>query len=198
MRREMTGVLLAAGQSKRFSGNKLLQPLRDGTPVVVESARRLCSVLPGSLAVVDNADGNVAKLLMREGLHVIVNPRAEEGIGSSIACGVAASREAQGWLIALADMPCISTGVIRQLVGCLHRGADSVAPVFQNRRGHPVGFSSRHAGVLMQLSGDEGARRILAANHDRLELIETDDEGVIVDIDEADDLRDAQALIYGR
>jgi molybdenum cofactor cytidylyltransferase len=196
--RDITGILLAAGRSRRFPGNKLLHPLPDGLPVAVAAARHLCAAVPEAVVVVDEAASEVANLLEEEGLHVTVNQWAAEGIGTSIACGVAASRNASGWVIALADMPCIPAGIIRQVAEGLRRGADCIAPVFNNRRGHPVGFSSRHGHALMQLSGDEGARSVLDGHSNRVELIETDDKGVIIDIDDAGDLLDAQKFIYGR
>jgi len=183
MKPTCTGILLAAGQSTRFGSNKLLNPLPDGTPMAVACARTLHAVLEHCIAVVDDSQGAVARLLAEAGLQVIANPRALEGVGTSIACGVAASPGAGGWVIALADMPGIPARVIRQVAGGLARGADIVAPVCRGQRGHPVGFAARHAPALLALNADSGARDIIAANHDTLELIETQHRGVIFDID---------------
>lgn len=178
-----TGILLAAGQSTRFGANKLLHPLADGTPMAVASARHLKARLSHCIAVVADAESELAGLLVQEGLDVIPNPRAAEGMGTSIACGVAASPHASGWIIALADMPFIPETIIQALATGLSRGADITASVYQGQRGHPVGFSSRHATALMQLHADTGARGIIAANRDSLVLIETSDAGVIADVD---------------
>lgn len=177
------GLLLAAGQSRRFGSDKLLQPLADGTPMVVASARPLHAALVDTLAVVGDIDDDVARLLQMEGVRVVANPRRAEGVGTSIACGVAASRHAAGWVIALGDMPCIPPGVVAAVVAALARGADIVAPVYRGRRGHPVGFSARHAPALLDLRGDEGARAIVAAHRDSVQLIEVPDRGVLLDID---------------
>ncbi|MDH3872269.1 MAG: nucleotidyltransferase family protein [Gammaproteobacteria bacterium] len=179
----ITGILLAAGQSTRFGANKLLHRLGDGTPMAVAAARPLTAVLACSIAVVADAQNGLAGQLAQEGLRIIPNPRAGDGMGTSIACGVAASPDASGWVIALADMPCIPEAVIQAIVDGLDRGADIIAPVYQGQRGHPVGFSARHADALMQLQGDAGARGIIAAHRDSLELIETPEAGVILDID---------------
>lgn len=183
MNTSITGILLAAGQSTRFGSNKLLHPLDDGTAMVLASARHLKSVLTTTIAVVDDINNEVAKLLTQEGIQVIENSLASEGMGTSIACGVTNSPEAQGWVIALADMPSIPENIIQAVVTGLEQGADIIAPVYNKKRGHPVGFSARYAQALMQLHTDEGAHSIIQANSDSLELIETTDRGVIVDID---------------
>jgi molybdenum cofactor cytidylyltransferase len=178
-----TGILLAAGQGTRFGSNKLLQPLADGTPMAVASARTLHTVLAHCIAVVNDAQGRVARLLAAAGLQVIANPNAPDGMGTSIACGVAASPNAGGWVIALADMPAIPVRVMQSVADGLVRGADIIAPVYSGLRGHPVGFAQRHAPVLRALHSDRGARDIIAAHRDTLELIDTQDSGVILDID---------------
>jgi molybdenum cofactor cytidylyltransferase len=179
----IVGILLAAGQSTRFGSNKLLHQLSDGTPMVLASARHLGAVLTTSIAVVDDINNAVAKLLVQEGIQVIENPRASEGMGTSIACGAASNPDAKGWVIALADMPCIPETIVQAVVTGLEQGSDIIAPVYKKRRGHPVGFSARHSQALMQLHTDAGARSIIQANSESLDLIETTERGVIVDVD---------------
>jgi molybdenum cofactor cytidylyltransferase len=184
------GILLAAGQGTRFGANKLLQPLADGTPLAVASARHLRAVLAHCVAVVADPKSALSGLLMQQGLEIVANPNAADGMGSSIACAVAACPEADGWIIALADMPRIPVAVIQALVDGLDAGADIIAPICRGQRGHPVGFAARHGPALGQLRGDTGARGLIAANRDALELIDTRDAGVILDIDSPAALRD--------
>ena len=77
----------------------------------------------------------------------------------------------------------------RHCFGALERGAGIVAPLYRGQRGHPVGFSARYADELLGLSGDTGARDIIAAHGDSLQLIEVADRGVITDIDHPEELR---------
>ncbi len=177
------GILLAAGRSRRFHGNKLLHRLDDRTPMVLASARRLRSALARTLVVIGQHSDELAALLAAEGFELVVNPGAEAGMGTSIARGVAASRDAEGWLVALGDMPYVSSTVVAQLAGALAAGADLVAPSYGRRRGHPVGFCARHAPALLRLDDDKGARDILRANATTLKLLETHDVGVVTDID---------------
>ena len=178
------GLLLAAGQSRRFGANKLVQPVDDdGTPMVVASLRRLQAVVADSIAIVADRHDEVATLLAAEGVRLVENARAREGLGTSIACGVAASRDAQGWIVALGDMPYVPEPVIQAVVSGLEQGADIIAPLYREQRGHPVGFAARHAGALMQLHADEGARIIISKNPDSLTLIRVHDKAVVQDID---------------
>ena len=101
----ITGILLAAGSARRFGSNKLLHPLLTGVPIAVTAARNLVAVLPRCVAVVRPGADELAALLRAEGLEVVVCPNADEGMGASLACAAAAAGEAQGYLVALADMP---------------------------------------------------------------------------------------------
>ena len=75
--------------------------------MLLVSATKLASVLPGSIVVISEAQISYATQLEQMGLRVVVNEQAEQGMGSSMACGVGASQDASGWLIMLADMPYI-------------------------------------------------------------------------------------------
>jgi molybdenum cofactor cytidylyltransferase len=56
-------------------------------------------------------------------------------------------------------------------------------PLHKDQRGHPVGIHSRFRNDLLTLEGDAGARAIIAENKSEVRLIETDDPGVLVDVD---------------
>lgn len=183
----MTGILLAAGQSQRFGSNKLLHPLADGTPMVLHVARNLKAVIPDTIAVVKAGDHETAALLEAENVQVIFNHNAEIGMGSSIACGVRASQQSNSWVIMLADMPYISRQTIRAVAAGVHSRDTICAPLYGDQRGHPVGFGKAYADALIRLTGDQGARQIIAANRNCLELVNTHDRGVIADIDSPDD-----------
>lgn len=184
----ITGILLAAGRSTRFGANKLLHPLSDGIPVLVAALRSLREGVDDVLVVVRPEDAEVIALLKRERAHVIPCATAGRGMGASLACGVRASGSADGWLVALADMPHIPPALVGQLKGRLENGAAIVAPVCHGRRGHPVGFGREFLVPLSQLDGDAGARFLLEAHLDRLECIATTDSGVLRDIDTPADL----------
>ncbi len=185
---EVVGILLAAGSARRFGAAKLLQPLPDGVPIAVTAAQAMISVLPKTVAVVRPGDDTLIEALTVLGLQIVENPQANEGMGMSLAVGVNASAKADGWLVALADMPWVRPATIAALVNRIKNGASMVAPVYSGRRGHPVGFSLRWLQHLRELSGDKGARDLLKDYADELKLLVTEDAGVLKDIDVPQDL----------
>ncbi|WP_153159599.1 NTP transferase domain-containing protein [Zoogloea sp. 1C4] len=184
----IVGLLLAAGQGRRFGADKLRQPLADGTPVAVAAARALNAACPESIVVLRPEQDELAGLIEAEGLTVIRSAAAHDGMGYSLAAGVAASPDADGWLVALADMPRIHVDTLRSVADAIASGAALAAPTYAGQRGHPVGFAARWRDALMALEGDEGARSIIRRNAGLLIAIGTDDPGVLQDVDTPADL----------
>ncbi|MEX3958736.1 NTP transferase domain-containing protein [Trinickia sp. EG282A] len=185
-----TGLLLAAGRGTRFDPtgqqSKLLAPLPDGTPVARAAAQRLLASVARVVAVVRTGDEALAHLLNDAGCDVIFSSEAERGMGASLAAGVHASADADGWVVALADMPWIAPETIEAVARRLGQGSSIVAPVYRGRRGHPVGFGAMHGTALQALDGDVGARLLLESSD--LTTIDVDDAGVIADVDTPGDL----------
>ncbi len=185
---ELVGILLAAGSARRFGTAKLLHPLPGGLAIGVAAASTLMVAVPNTVAVVQPGDHALIEAFSEIGLKVVENPRADEGMGASLAAGVNATSGAGGWLIALADMPWVLPATITALADRLKNGVSMVAPMYEGRRGHPVGFSSLWQEQLRGLSGDRGARDLIANHPDELELLNTEDGGVVKDIDHPRDL----------
>lgn len=182
------GILLAAGSGSRFGSDKLLHPLITGVPIAVTSARNLKAAVAHALAVVRPGAEKLRELLLAEGLTVVVCPKAEEGMGASLACAAAAAPGEGGYLIALADMPYIRASSLAAVRDGLASGAGLVAPYFRTRRGHPVGIGARFRDELLAATGDEGARQLFERHADELVKIPVGDPGVIRDVDRPSDL----------
>ncbi len=182
----IVGVLLAAGFSRRFGANKLIQRLPDGTLVAVAAARNLLAALPESMAVVRPDTPELADALREVGLRVTLCDKAQLGMGASLAHAVRESADADGWVVALADMPYLLPATIRTVADAIAAGDGIVAPRYAGERGHPVGFARRFAHELGTLTGDEGARHLL--KREAVSLINCADPGVLRDIDTPKDL----------
>ena len=185
----VVAILLAAGSAKRFGSDKLLHLLPHEVPIAIQAARHLRIVFEGNvLAVVRPEAPELADILRGEGCRVVVCENAAEGMGASLACAVRAAVDAEGLVIALADMPFIRPSTIGAVREALAAGASLVAPYFRARRGHPVGICAKFRSELEGLRGDEGAKKIVAANEASLKKIPVGDPGVLRDIDTPRDL----------
>lgn len=188
---DITGILLAAGGSRRFGGNKLVAQL-GASALVLHSAAALapCHRL---LAVIRENDRELQRILQSAGIETVFNAQAARGMGTSIACGVKASAHSDGWCILPADMPHVMPATTWRIIEALLSGAALAAPFFNGMRGHPAGFGAAFATQLAQLDGDSGARAILEQHSRQLWRLEVDDAGVLSDIDTPAQLAVARA-----
>ena len=186
--KRIAAVLLAAGAGSRFGGDKLLHPLADGVAISAHAARNLLAVLPDVVAVVRWGDFPLYEMLEQEGCQVTMFQGAARGMGASLAHGVGQARDADGWIIALADMPRVPPAVITRIATALEEGAVIAAPAHGGERGHPVGFGAQLRDELLALDGDTGARAVLEKHRERIRLIDCADPGVLFDVDRKSDL----------
>ncbi len=183
----IAGILLAAGSASRFGGDKLLHHI-NGVPIGVLAARNLSAALTHVVAVVRTGDHRLRNALLMENIEVVECDNADEGMGTSLACGVRAVKDADGWLVALGDMPFIQPETISDIAEQVAHGAVIVAPEYAGQRGHPVGFVKQFGSELMALHGDTGARDLLIRYAPLVMTLKTHDRGVVRDIDTAEDL----------
>ncbi|MGH8809343.1 MAG: nucleotidyltransferase family protein, partial [Noviherbaspirillum sp.] len=131
-------------------------------------------------------DGVITHLLQQIGCKVTVCANSDEGMAASLVHALMHAQQAQGWVIALGDMPYVQSATIRALAAELARGAQIAVPVYRGRRGNPVAFARTHLPELLTLHGDEGARRLLKTYP--VVEVATADHGIVMDIDTLADL----------
>ena len=188
------GLLLCGGRSSRFGSDKLLfRHSREGgspLPLVANSARHLVQGAGNALAVIPLAAAELRRVLEDAGCEILESRDTARGLGASLAAGIAAASDADGWIVALGDMPFIEPATIVAVRRRLEEGALIAAPVTRDtgQRGHPVGFSRALRDELAALDGDEGARSVIAHHRAEIALIEVDDAGIVKDIDTPSDL----------
>ena len=188
---DIRGLLLCGGASVRFGRDKLLEPIGEARePMAVVSARTIVAALGRVLAVTRSGRSDLRALLEAAGCVVLETDRAREGLGASLAAGVEASAEAEGWIVALADMPFIREETMVSVRSALAEGAPIAAPVdhASGHRGHPVGFDATLRDELLALRGDEGARSVVQRHAASVRLILVNDPGIVRDIDHPWDL----------
>jgi molybdenum cofactor cytidylyltransferase len=187
----IAGILLAAGRGGRFGSTKQLAIMPNGRTMLATSASNL-RVAVSQMVIVVSGDAALqehASVIAREiDCQIAINPRADEGMGTSIACGVSGILNADGWLIALADMPFIQSSTIASVAETLKKNRGVVVPTYLGARGHPVGFDREFMHELRGLEGDTGARALINAHSAQLTMLAVEDAGVLRDVDTRSDI----------
>jgi molybdenum cofactor cytidylyltransferase len=186
----MGWLVLAAGRSTRFGADKLLATLANGNILIDQTLQAIPSGHP--LTIVVRPDNTALRKHLGNRHEVLACPCADKGMGSVIAwsTGVLGQQE---WIgILLADMPFILTATLQRLADAASAATLSgnsppfvIAPFFNAKRGHPVIFSQAFYPLLHHLTGDTGARTLLATAPVRAALhsLQVTDSGILIDID---------------
>lgn len=162
----IAAIVLAAGSSRRYGrGNKLLAPI-DGMPMIRRVCAAACASSARPVIVVTGHDPlRVRRALqpLRARLRPVFNRRYRDGMASSLQRGAAAlPADCAGAVICLGDMPAVDARQINALLRAFRPGDTAVVPVAGGRRGNPVLLGRALLERLDELSGDEGARRLLS------------------------------------
>ena len=89
-----------------------------------------------------------------------------------------------GALVCLVDHPAVSKTVIRQMLERFRRTSPGIViPTFQGRRGHPVLFAASLFQELLDAPLEAGARFVVSAHRNEIELVETGEAGILLDVD---------------
>ncbi|MBC3376771.1 nucleotidyltransferase family protein [Pseudomonas sp. SWRI92] len=188
----MTGsigvIILAAGSGRRFrevagaDKDKLLADCtgRDGAvrSVIEHVLVNLPSSLEKRVLVTRNDRPQAIRMAQAYGCDYV--ELDSPGLGDSIAAGVQACPDLDGWLVVLGDMPFILPSSFERVVAGMREEGISV-PVLAGEYGHPVGFGRALGPQLMALTGDRGAKVLFAGAH--VVQVPVDDAGVTWDVD---------------
>ncbi|PTE12331.1 NTP transferase domain-containing protein [Mesorhizobium helmanticense] len=191
-------VLLAAGRSSRMGGPNKLLALFDGKPLVRRAAERaLGSRAANTIVVTGHQRERVRTALSGLDVTLADNPDFAEGLSSSLKAGIArVSDDAAGALIALGDMPSISSGDLDRLIEAFRKSGSRavVRASHQGKRGNPVLLPRSLFPAIAHLEGDTGARHLVEA--EGLDVIDIEiGEGAAVDVDTREALEGAGGVL---
>lgn len=187
--REFTGVILAAGASRRMgfpkwqaeiAGKSFLSHIVDTlaevnitSPIVV--FRRLPDLIP-------------------ESIIPVINPAPEAGQLSSLKTALSLVDEHRPFFMQLVDRPLVHRSTFIRMME-EYDGSKIVIPAFEGRKGHPVLFPPGIKNVILKTDLSAGARAAIEKWRGGVNIVETCDETVLWNIDSPEDLRYYSALI---
>lgn len=189
------GIILAAGESKRFGSPKQLLDWK-GKPFVRQVAETALHAGLSPVVAVTGADAAAVESALT-GLPVTIvrNEDWQSGQASSIVAGIASlPRNIGGCVFLLADQPQIGTDVIQALKEAHAQNLPSIlAPlVLEERRANPVLFDRITFPDLLALTGDVGGRAIFSKH--KVEYLPWHDDILLLDVDTPDDYERLKTL----
>lgn len=182
-------ILLGAGSSKRFNGNKLLTKIKD-KPMYMHIVEKILDLNLNKIIFVTQYE-EIKKQLVDYNIHVVMNENSELGISYSIKLGIEADSKCDGYMFIVCDQPFIRTETIRALIDRFIKSGKGMACVeYNNQLGNPTIFSKKYKAELIHLKGDIGGKFVMKQHLDDLEKVKVYDEFELMDIDTKDELED--------
>ena len=181
-------LLLAAGTSRRFGGDKRAAVMPNGKTVLATTLDNIKQTdLPFKLCLTDS-DRDLASNLDLDQQQLIFCRNSANGMGATLADGMAQIEGWQGVIIALGDMPWVQPQTYSTLRDSLAKDIVCI-PTYKGRRGNPVAFGAQFYDDLRYSSGDRGARDLIDRHPSAVNLITVDDRGILRDIDHLQDIQ---------
>jgi molybdenum cofactor cytidylyltransferase len=186
-------VVLAAGKSSRMAPhNKLLVADRTGKPMI---ARVVDNVLSSGARPIVVVTGHMAaeieQALRGRPVRFVHAPDYADGLSASLKAGIAAvPPESAGAVVCLGDMPLVTGRMIDRLLAAHDpdEGRLIVLPTHQGKQGNPILWDRRFFPEILEASGDQGARFLVARHMEAVAEVPMEEDGVLRDFDTPDSL----------
>jgi molybdenum cofactor cytidylyltransferase len=188
-----SAVILMAGKSMRFGAVKGFQSFDDHSSFL----SRLISIYTEAgirdILVVVNAQINQEVLQLLNAIpqeyrpKLVINPDPSRGKISSIQLGIECAQQENDIFLQNSDNPFTSVSLILGMRHSLVAG-NYVVPVYKGKKGHPILLSRTIANkILDETKQDINLKSILP--QESMHLLETNDEGVLANINTTSDYR---------
>lgn len=180
-------IVLGAGNSKRFNGNKLLAKIKD-KPMYMHIVENILDLNLNKIIFVTQYE-EIRKKLLDYNIHVVMNEKSELGISHSIKLGIEADDTCDGYLFIVSDQPFIKAESIQALIDRFIKSDKGMACVeYNNKLKNPTIFSKKYKEELLQLQGDVGGKSVMKKHLDDLERVQICNELELIDIDTKEEL----------
>ncbi|SHF03480.1 molybdenum cofactor cytidylyltransferase [Marinitoga hydrogenitolerans DSM 16785] len=180
---KILGVILAAGLSSRFKGNKLLFKYNE-KPLLQWTIDLLNNFEFDKLIIVNEKWKEFKDIFHYNNYKIIENPDYKSGISSSvkIAINYALDNSYDNVLIFLGDMPLIPKEIIEQIIS-KKTEKFIIAPYYNGKKGFPTLIKKDLFNDILKLKGDAGIKQIIKKHPEYVEIIDTNFPEITVDFD---------------
>ncbi|MDP2209880.1 MAG: nucleotidyltransferase family protein [Bacteroidota bacterium] len=178
-------VILAAGESSRMGSPKALLQIHGKTFLEHLVATLRNAGLHEISVVLGHDSDKIITQLPDLNVSFIINENYQKGQLSSIQAAIrSVPKDCDAIMICPIDRPLISTELIKKLIEAYMKTKPPIViPIFDAKRGHPIIFSSSLFFELMRAPHDVGARAVVWAHHNEVVEIQTEEEGILLNID---------------
>jgi molybdenum cofactor cytidylyltransferase len=186
--------ILSGGESRRMGSPKALIPYRGGTfldhliEVTTHPRVGVRKIILGAGAE------NIRETLGLDVASVVINENWRRGQLSSIQSAVRSvmSLDTEGLILCPVDHPLVSAGLVARLIEAFEdSGRLIVLPAYKGKRGHPLIFRASLYQELLEASPEVGARQVVWNHKEDVLEVPTDEEGIILNLNNPDTLRQA-------
>ena len=175
-------ILLAAGNSKRFNGNKLLAIYKN-KPIYMYIVEKVVNLKINKIICVTQYE-EIKEALLNTNINVVMNNNSNLGISSSIKIGINFDKNADGYMFMVCDQPFISIQTLNSVIDNFIKGDKGIVCAgYGKNKGNPVIFSKRYINELLSLEGDNGGKVIIKGNLNDLKIVNINNRIELVDID---------------
>ena len=183
----IAGLVLAAGEGRRFGSAKQLAPL-EGRPLLAHVVAAMTDAPVDEVVVVLGSRAEEIRAGVDLGAaRVVVAEDWAQGQSASLRAGLAAVPDAEAVVVALGDQPFLSPKAVEAVLAA-RGGADAVRATYGGVPGHPIVLERALFERIGRLQGDEGARSLLGDAR----TVACDGLGRPDDVDTPDDLAHAR------
>lgn len=182
----VAAIVLAAGRSRRMGANKLVGDFA-GRPLIAHAVGAALESRASPVVVVTGFEAErVEAALAGLGVRFVHNPDYARGMSTSLIAGIGSlPDDSDGALVCLGDMPRVTADHLDRLIAAFDPPAGRAIgiPAFRGRRGNPVLWARRFFPEIRGLTGDVGARALIAEHADQVYEVAVEDDGVLFDVD---------------
>lgn len=191
---KINAIILAAGNSSRFNGNKLLS-IYNEKPLAMHIIEKSFEVGFKDIILVTQYS-ELKEMLKDKDIKIIRNCMPNKGISYSIKLGLKECRNCDGVMFLVCDQPYISDKTMKDLIEIFKENPDRIiSSKYCGKLRNPNIFPKKYFKELLELNGDMGGKSIILNNLNNVFEYEIENELEVLDIDTKEDLNKINTLI---